>query len=577
PSSSPGRSSTHSSPLIRLSSSRNGFGASTSSTRMTTTRSLDQQNITLRAAESVQTIPMDTLSKKKDGSFAIFAHRSNDSDNDEDVKYEEQQREKMQQRARKQTMQQQQQAVGASEEHHRPAPFGSLRSASPTSFRRLQASPQATAKDSELVQHIRELRRALSEDLEMEHGVREHLKGKQQRGVSSGGHPLDREAREHGVDFDLLRDLRAAFSVYNSSSSNSGGTTTTTVTPSSSAATTSDVVDGIPEAEFIRIFGGAIGGFTSDEVLRAWCRQMDSRCAGVLSWRDLSTYLVKSSTNNTWLTRHAHHHHTHQKTAVNNDSLAGNHNNNTSGGSFLGGSGSSFNGSNNNKSFSGAFAVSNEETLMEWQRDLCGDRQLEGRSVQSKGHNTVITHLLALPSVNTFISASNDGSLRRWDHWSLEGDAKPMHVCNEWITGLVKVTGMNRIGVLHSDRSIFFYDLHMPSKSSSGRQQGPPVVVDYYRGFAQTTNVFIQTLTQPAVGQKAIGSSMIRKRAPGEVPFFFYDLHMPSKSSSGRQQGPPVVVDYYRGFAQTTNVFIQTLTQPAVGQKAIGSSMIRKR
>jgi hypothetical protein len=488
------------------------------------TRSLDQP-IVLRAAESVQTTPMATLAKRGDGSFAIYAHRSNDSDDDDGGdNYEEQQRAKLQQRARLQTQQQH-----GSGDHGDIAPFASLHSTSPSSFRKLHGSSStlATAKDSELVQHIRELRRALAQDLEMEHGIREHHNAKSQRGISSGGHPLDREAREHGVDFDILRDLRAAFRVYHhhnvsggsnhgaGSSSSGAGAPISTGTHVPNA----DAIEGIPEADFIRIFGGAIGGFTSDEVLRAWCRQMDSRCAGVLSWRDLSTYLVKSSTNNTWLTRHAHHH-SHNSGKVNNDSLSNNNNNNnnTGSGNFLGGSGSSFGNGSNNKSFSGAFAVNNEDTLMEWQRDLCGDRQLEGRSVQSKGHNTVITHLLALPSVNTLISASNDGSLRRWDHWSLEGDAKPMHVCNEWITGLTKVTGMNRIGVLHADRSIFFYDLHMPSKSNSGRQQGPSVVVDYYRGFAQSSNVFIQTLTQPAVGQKAVGSSMIRKRAPGEMP-----------------------------------------------------------
>jgi hypothetical protein len=71
---------------------------------------------------------------------------------------------------------------------------------------------------SELVRQIRALRGAIADDADMEADVR----SRRQR-CPSGSHPLDLEAREHDIDYDILRDLRAAFTTTTSSSTGSSG------------------------------------------------------------------------------------------------------------------------------------------------------------------------------------------------------------------------------------------------------------------------------------------------------------------------------------------------------------------
>lgn len=86
--------------------------------------------------------------------------------------------------------------------------------------------------------------------------------------------PLDRESRQHGVDLDALRDLKAVFD--------------------SSATTTGEKkkVRGVSEAEFIRVFAPQLFPSMSEEEMRGMYRGIDADCSGSVTWTEISNFLV---------------------------------------------------------------------------------------------------------------------------------------------------------------------------------------------------------------------------------------------------------------------------------------------
>lgn len=317
--------------------------------------------------------------------------------------------------------------------------------------------PDPEQSDSELVQHILALRASMTAQMRQEVALRTH-----------SASPCDREARMHAVDFNFLRDLRTVFSK---------------VDPETGLV-------GIREDDFVRTFGPCVCGPVDEEVIYAWCRGIDRRCAGVLSWRDLSTYLVKCASSGVWMTRHV------EASAL--------------GGGL--GSMSSFRTSTSASFFDIADVLHDSDATCEV--DDLYDRVVEGKSFhKSKAHNDCVTKILPLPHVGSLLTASTDGSIRRWDHHTLQGDERPLHVGNEWVTGLVKVSGVNRIGVLHADRSIFFYNISQNLNRGKGFREP---VVEYYRGFAQES---VFTVPVPPTNQYVLNPSQVKKHVPGEPAY----------------------------------------------------------
>lgn len=275
----------------------------------------------------------------------------------------------------------------------------------------------------------------------------------------------ERDARLQGIDFSMLRDLRNAFKM-----------------------TSGDGVEGINEETFVTVFGYCFCGNVADEVMRMWFRKADQRSIGRLSWKDVSRYLIRSASTGHWM-----------NSSPKKDAEGG----------------------EMQLSVTSAASVDDDDRQV-WQREL-SERTLEGKSFHFKAHNECITKLVSLPNVNSILSASSDGSVRRWDQWTLESSERPLHVGNSWVADIAKLNGLNRVAILHSDRSLFFYNVSPnlgknsggPKLLSASPQKAPlrqEPIVEYYRGFAQES-VF---LAQTPVGQLVMHPTLVKKHVPGE-------------------------------------------------------------
>ena len=280
-------------------------------------------------------------------------------------------------------------------------------------------------------------------------GLRSSLSAqiRRENSASAGGNATevsddDAESRQHGVDPEVLRDLRAAFN-----SRNNVGEI------------------GIDEDGFV---GNALGTPTrafaslNDETARQWFRTVDRECRGRVTWANVSQYLIAS-------------------------------------------------------------AIGVEGGRLE---KMYRETPVEGVAYHFRSHNDPITHMCQFGNVGALFTGSSDGVVRQWDTSTMRATEKPVHVGNEWVSGLLCIPNSNRMAVLHLDRSIFLFSIAPPATRAKSLAIGYQEIdiddkdtlasAEYYRGFAPMGSFITKELDDKKVIYKQRHDPNLSRSNQGE-------------------------------------------------------------